>query len=132
MQRITGPYEPKPTGPELPNQRKFEDIASHRGQRKVLLVFAPSPAKTPYKHVIRELEDNADDLRERGVEVLLIFDTGRSPREWNYLPGQQAFKARHKFRISGNEFCLLLLGLDGKVQQRWDHAIDHDTLVSAL
>jgi len=132
MQRITGPYEPKPTGPELPNQRKFEDIAAHRGKRKVLLVFAPSPAKTPYKHMIRELEDNVEDLEAHGVDVLLVFDTGRSPRNWNYLPGQQAFKARHRFRIGTSEFCVLLIGLDGRVQHRWDEAVDYDALAKML
>ena len=131
-ERITGPYEPKPTGPELPNQRKFEDIASHRGHRQVLLVFTPSPAKTPYKQTLGEIEDNLEDFEARGVELLLIFDTGRAPKEWNYLPGQQAAKARHKFRIGTSDFAVLLLGLDGRLKQQWNEAVGWEELVKAL
>ena len=131
-ERITGPYEPKPTGPELPNQRKFEDIAHHRGHRQVLLIFTPSPAKTPYKQTMGEIEENLENFEERGVELLLVFDTGRAPKAWNYLPGQQAAKARHKFRVGTGEFVVVLLGLDGHVKKQWNGAVGYEDLMAAL
>jgi hypothetical protein len=132
MERITGPYEPKPTGPELPNQRKFESIATHRGQRPVLLIFSPAPSKHAYKALMHELDDNQNDLATRSLEVLIILDTGRSPRNWNYLPGQQAVKARHKFDIGSSDFAVILLGLDGHIKHRWNSEIDYDTLTTAI
>jgi hypothetical protein len=132
MQRLRGPYEEKPTGPELPNQRKFEEIASHRGQRHMLLIFTPSPAKTPYKHFMHEIDDNLEDFELRNLEMLLIFDTGRAPRAWNYLPGQQAVKARHKFGVGTNEFAIVLLGLDGHIRKRWNDSIDYEELAKEL
>jgi Domain of unknown function (DUF4174) len=131
-QRITGPYEPKPTGPELPNQRKFDDIVSHRGRRQVLLIFSPSPAKTPYKQLMHDIEENSEDFRARDIELLLILETGRAPREWNYLPGQQSVKARHKFDVRNSDFAVLLLGMDGRVKQRWNGEVDYDTLSAAF
>ncbi len=132
MERITGPYEPKPTGPELPNQRKFESIAGHRGQRQVLLIFSPAPSKPAYKSFMRELDDNSEDLASRNIEILIVLDTGRSPRAWNYLPGQQAVKGRHKFNIGTNDFAIILLGLDGRIKRRWKDAIDYEALTAAL
>jgi Domain of unknown function (DUF4174) len=128
-QRITGPYEPKPTGPELPNQRKFDDIAAHKGQRELLLVFSPSPAKTPYKHTMRDLDEHWEDLESRGVDLLLVLETGRAPKAWNYLPGQQGVKARYRFGIGTNDFAVILLGLDGRIKHRWNDAVEYDELV---
>ncbi|MEO8726749.1 MAG: DUF4174 domain-containing protein [Acidobacteriaceae bacterium] len=129
---ITGPYEPKPTGPELPNQRKFESIAAQRGQRSVLLIFSPAPSKHAYKTFLRELEANQQDLATRNLEVMVILDTGRAPRDWNYLPGQQSVKARHKFEIAGGDFALILIGVNGHIKHRWKEAIDYDALTAAL
>ena len=132
QERITGPYETKPTGPELPNQRKFEDIAAHRGHRQVLLIFTPSPAKPQFKHTLRDIEDNLEDFKARTVELLLIFDTGRPPRNWNYLPGQQAAKARHKFHVKPGDFAVVLLGLDGRVKRQWDETVEYEVMAAAL
>lgn len=132
LPRITGPYSARPTEPEIPNQRKFADLAQHKGQRQVLLVFAASPAKTPYKQFLSELDGNHEDLETRELEVLLVLQTGRAPRSWNYLPGQQAVKARYRFEVEGADFAIVLLGRDGRVKQRWKKAIAYEELVGAL
>ncbi len=126
--RITGPYSARPTEPEIPNQRKFAEIGKWKGQRQVVLVFTPSPAKTPYKQFLSEIAGHEEDLAALSAEVVLVLETGRAPRDWNYLPGQQAVKARYQFEVSGADFAIVLLGRDGRVKQRWSSPIDYEEL----
>lgn len=95
---------------------RLDDV---RGQRPVILVFAPSERSPAYENQITLLEQ--DDLARRAnAAIVLVLDEGSSTADGSRLDASSEDELRTSFGVDAGDFLVVLIGRDGKERHRDD------------
>jgi len=91
------------------------NLTQYLGRNRILLVFTPSASDARFEAQNELFEKRRTDLEERNILVL------------------EEVKTRCQFRVSKEDFAVILIGKDGNEKHRWtgvapidqiDHRVD--------
>jgi len=89
------------------------DLDQYQLKKRVLLVFAPSPADARYREQRSYLRDEEGLLNRWNVVLFGVFEDGPSFAEHRPISHEEAERARERFGFEVGEFGICLVDLDG-------------------
>lgn len=117
-------------------------LSAMRDCYRPLIVFAPNAADGRLKEQMEELRSHTKELKERDMLVLVIIggdgDGGDGGKpEMQSIPSTQLAsgegdKLRETFRVSRDEFAVLLVGKDGGEKFRRPVVVPLDALLAKI
>lgn len=96
--------------------REAPDLQSYRWQKRLLLIFAPSPETSAYQALERQLQEQASGVRERDLLVFRLLEQGPSSGPGGDISPAGAKALRQRFGITPGTFTVVLVGKDGGVK----------------
>lgn len=107
-------------------------LSDYQWQHRILLVFAPSTDSSQYRQQMQAWQADAAGTDERDLKVMQILGTGQSQVDGRSLNSASAERLRQQFRITPEEFAVILVGKDGTEKQRSQTPIDLATLFRTI
>lgn len=104
-----------------------QPLSSYRWEQRPLLIFAPSETAPEFLRQQDVLTAARSGLNGRDMAVLLVTGTGGLPESLaGPSPAAAATKAalRKAYRVSEEEFAVILVGKDGGEKGRWTDPVD--------
>lgn len=95
-----------------------------RGERRVVILFAPRDDDDALRTQGQRLETARDGLVEREVAVVVITRDGGRVGSESRLGAQEARALRSRFDVGDDRFVLVLVGKDGTEKARREHPVD--------
>ncbi|WP_182421927.1 DUF4174 domain-containing protein [Aureimonas sp. ME7] len=95
-------------------------VTALKWERRVLIVFAPTPGDPRWQEQAALLDGQDRDLEERRMEVLAVVGDDVNPVRGKAARESDGAGWRRTFRVSNDEFAIVLIGLDGGVKWRAD------------
>ncbi|MGQ9921212.1 MAG: DUF4174 domain-containing protein [Desulfobacca sp.] len=92
------------------------DLKQYQWRQRVLLLFAPAADHPAYQGLVRELQEQANGVRERHLVVLPILEQGESLSPFQEIAPAEARALRQRFAIRPGAFTVVLVGKDGGVK----------------
>lgn len=89
------------------------DLDQYQMKKRVLLVFAPEPEDVRYEEQRAYLNEDRDGLDDWKIVVFGIFEDGPSFAEDRPVSHEDSARARADFGITGGDFGIRLIDLDG-------------------
>jgi hypothetical protein len=96
--------------------RDVADLKQYQWKNRLLLLFSPSPGVSPYRALLRELQEQASGVRERDLLVFHVMEQGKSVIDSREIPATEARALRQRFGIEPGAFTVVLVGKDGGVK----------------
>jgi hypothetical protein len=96
------------------------NLKQYEWKNRVVLVFTPTASDARFQVQTELFEKRKADLDERNIVVLCVV-------------GAEEVKTRNHFRVSKEDFAVILIGKDGNEKHRWagvapidqiDHRVD--------
>lgn len=126
-----------------PMAQAQQRLASYVGQKRVLLIFAPSDQNVLYQRQIAALAHHAQEIKDRDLVILPVVTQEGPPINADTLrvtlgpgmPPMQQLIARRRFGIADQAFAVVLVGKDGGDKFRSDQPVtmDHlDRIIDAM
>lgn len=94
------------------------DISNYLWKNRMLLVFTPSLANTPYSNLRRMWVEQSDAVAERDLVFVEILEQGESRAGGMRLAASTAAKLREQFEVDPGVATFILVGKDGTVKLR--------------
>jgi hypothetical protein len=113
-----------------------QTLASYAGEKRVLLVFAPTDKDPLYQQQLSLLARHAKEMNQQDLVVLTVpVDAGPpiTPETLRVtlgpgLPEVEQMLARRRFHIAPEAFEVVLLGKNGQERFRSDQPVGMDRL----
>jgi hypothetical protein len=100
------------------------DLEDYRWKNRLVFVFGPSEADDAYRSFIRQVRDNADEVRDRDLIVFQVLEQGESRVDGRPMTVAAAQSLRLRFAAPTGTFILILVGKDGTEKLRRDTETD--------
>ncbi len=100
------------------------DFRDYYWKNRLLLLFAYSPDAPAYQTVIEELNSQSDQIVDRDMVVIEIFETGLVRVDARPLPAEDADKLRQRFEVAEGTLTAILIGKDGGLKHKQSGSID--------
>ena len=100
------------------------DLSSHQGKNRLLMLFAPSEDAPIYQSFKEQLQRRAQEVRDRDVVTLHLFESGEGRLDVLPLHKEQVLSSRKRFSIDKGQCTVILIGKDGEVKFREELPID--------
>jgi hypothetical protein len=81
---------------------------------------------------MKEALDQRDGLRDRDILLFEILEKGESRSGNSPLKKDSAEFLREQFGILPGQFCILLIGKDGKEKRRWESMVGLGVIFSVV
>ena len=111
---------------------KGQNLEKHLWKHRVVLIKSPLHDQTQVKDLI----DDVDALMDRKLVVYQFYGTTFTLIDHNQVPGkrtgQVSSEASLHFSDVGNEFELVLIGLDGGVKMRKTKMVSKDEIFALI
>ena len=89
-----------------------------------LLLFGNSPDTPEYQDVVAQLNALSDEIIDRDMVIIEVFDTGLVRVDTKPLPDENAEKLRKRFSVAKGSLTAILIGKDGGQKLRQTDRID--------
>jgi hypothetical protein len=109
--------------PDRSQEIEFK-LSDYQWQHRILLVFAPSIDSSQYRQQMQAWQAGAAGTNDRDLKLVQILGTGESKVDGRSLSSASADRLRQQFRITPEEFAVILVGKDGTEKQRSQTPID--------
>jgi len=107
------------------------DLKRYRWEKRLILLFAPSPENQAYREQVTVLEGSSGGLLERDLLIAHLFETGSSQLAEEVLSEDEAAALRSEYEVDG-EFTFILIGKDGTVKRRSQEVVQVDDLFTQI
>lgn len=97
-----------------------------------ILILAASERAPAYEAQMGVLEEQADELEERGVVIACLFLEGESRLGSERLDRAEAERLRQQFGAADEDFQILVLNASGDVVRNDDAPLQGDVVLNAL
>lgn len=94
------------------------DLETYRWEKRVLLVFAPTPDHAAYGDLKRQIQSQQQAFEERDMVLIEVVAGGPSRVGAKPLNPAGAAQLRVRFDVADEQFGLFLIGKDGGVKLR--------------
>ncbi|MBC8110309.1 MAG: DUF4174 domain-containing protein [Verrucomicrobia bacterium] len=108
------------------------DVENYVWQKRVLLVFAPDAEHALFKQQMLSAKENQPGFKERDLVVISIFTTTGFDEKNQAIATEKVKNLRKKYKVSDNEFKVILLGKDGGEKQSSSQAFDSQQLFGII
>lgn len=105
-----------------PDSIKFS-LDDYRWQNRVIILLSDHRRDPEYRRQLQQLDNNTNGLSERDLRILSVFDEGISTLDGREITAGSAQKIQDRYGDERNSFMFLLIGKDGGVKIRADHAV---------
>ncbi|MFN8489338.1 MAG: DUF4174 domain-containing protein [Caldilineaceae bacterium] len=95
-------------------------LAVYQGQKRLLLIFAPSSTQADYEQQHTLLRGHEAECEERDLLVFHLFADGVSYAGEVQVDAESAAELRRRFDVANRLFQLILIGKDGGVKWQTD------------
>ena len=100
------------------------DLNDYQWKNRPLLLFAFSPDAPAYRTVMKQLNSQADQIADRDMVIIEIFETGLVRVDARPMPAENADKLRKRFEVAEGMLTAILIGKDGGLKSRQTGRID--------
>lgn len=107
-------------------------LGEYEGEKRLLLIFAPSKKSPSYEEQTDLLEGEEDRFAERDLLLGRILDQGRSSLADRSLSPEEVAALRTRFGLEGSTFRIVLVGKDGTVKRRDDAPLKPEAIYRAM
>jgi hypothetical protein len=104
-------------------EREFK-LSDHQWQHRMVLVFAPSNRSSAYQQQMQAWQADTVGIRDRDLELVEVLGTGESQVNGQRITSAAAADLRRQFRVTAEEFVVILVGKDGTEKQRSQTPVD--------
>jgi len=101
-------------------------------KNRPLLLFGPSPDAPEYRVLNTELKAQADQIIDRDMVIIEIFDTGLVRVDGKPWPAESAEKLRRQFSVTRGNLTATLIGKDGGQKLRQSQRIDLGSIFALI
>jgi len=101
-------------------------------KNRPLLLFAPSPDAPEYKTLKTELKAQADQIIDRDMVLIEIFDTGLVRMDGKPWSAESDEKLRRQFSVSSGNLTAILIGKDGGQKLRQSNQVDLGSIFALI
>lgn len=95
-----------------------KSLDAYKWNNRLLLVFAPNEDSPAYQQQMRRLQGQQADLSERDLLVFELLAQGTSRVNGQSITPEEAAQVRKRFKVSSQEFGVILVGKDGTAKRR--------------
>ena len=113
------------------NEMKQIDLDKYRWKNRLVLIFARSSEGSSYLKQKSEFQGKADELEDRNIIVIELFEAGGSKMAEVSLPDEQQSLLRKRFEAV-EDFVFILIGKDGTVKLRARQPVLSDDLFELI
>ena len=96
-------------------------LSNYQWKNRLLLLFAPSEQDSAYQTQKQLFKGHQSQLDERDLRLVEVFANGKSHLGNQAIDAASVGQLRDRFKVSKDEFCLILVGKDG-YEKRRNHA----------
>ena len=107
------------------------DLKKYQWEKRLILLFAPSPQEQAYREQVAVLEGSSGGLLERDLLIAHLFETGSGQLGDDMLSENKAASLRSEYEVGG-EFTLILIGKDGTVKRRSQEVVPVEELFAQI
>ena len=100
------------------------DLAAHRGEHRLFLIFVPSPRDEDFVCQDGLLKGSESGFAERDLLRGNFFGDGTGSFDGEILPSGEAVMMRERFGVDIASFAGLLVGKDGTVKHRFEQPVE--------
>lgn len=93
------------------------DLVDYVQERRPLVVFAPNIADKQLASVLADVAANRAALAERDMVLVVVTDDGSSRVGARPLTAAAAQALRVRYDVAKDEFCLTMVGKDGRIKR---------------
>lgn len=93
-------------------------LSNYQWQHRILLVFAPSPNASDYRHQRQMWQADRAGVADRDLKLVEVLGTGKNQVDGQSISAASADGLRRQFGVSVEEFAVILVGKDGTEKQR--------------
>ncbi|BAZ12659.1 hypothetical protein NIES4071_44910 [Calothrix sp. NIES-4071] len=104
------------------------NLASHQWRNRILLVFAPNSQNVSYQQQVQLFKQHQQGLNERDLLLVTVLEQGTSYSNEQAIDTASAAKLRQKFKISDNDFRVILVGKDGGAKRQDSNVVQAETI----
>ena len=94
------------------------NLNNYQWKNRLLLVFAPSEQDSAYQTQKQLFKGQQSQLDERDLRLIEVFANGKSHVDNQAIEAASAAQLRERFKVSKDEFCIILVGKDGYEKRR--------------
>jgi hypothetical protein len=108
------------------------DLEAFQWKNRIILVFAPYAGSDAYERQMRAFEGEEDEILDRDLIILELFEDGESRKGDMPLSESVAQRMRRQFDVEAGEFVLILIGKDGTIKLRSQDPVTTPELFSLI
>jgi len=101
-------------------------------KNRPLLIFAPSPDASEYKTLMTQLNAQADQIIDRDMVLIEIFDIGLVRVDGKPWPDENAENLRKQFSVTTGYLTAILIGKDGGQKLRQSKRVDLGSIFALI
>ena len=92
------------------------DLSKYRWRHRLLLIFSPSSQTPAFQKLVDKLQQQREGVADRDLIVFSLVNDGPSRVREVVLSRQESDNLRQRFRVTADEFRVVLIGKDGTVK----------------
>lgn len=100
------------------------DFRDYYWKNRPLLLFAHSPDTPAYRTVIKDLNSQSEQVVDRDMVVIEVFETGLVRVDARPLPDENADTLRQRYEVAEGMLTAILIGKDGGLKLKQTGSID--------
>jgi hypothetical protein len=92
------------------------DLSKYRWRHRLLLIFSPSSQTPAFQKLVDQLQQQQEGVADRDLVVFSLLNDGQSRVGETVLNRPEVQPLRGRFRVTADEFRVVLIGKDGTVK----------------
>lgn len=117
---------------ELACQGKDITLDQFQWNNRILVVFANDSASKPYQSQINEFSSLEDELLDRDLILISIFDDGCATLDDQVISDSSADDIRTQISPAAGGYSIFLIGKDGGVKLKQDEVLPPEELFRVI
>lgn len=108
------------------------DLSQYYWKNRPLLLFAHSPEAPAYRAVVEDLNARSDQIADRDMVIIEVFETGLVRVDAKPVPGESADDLRRRFSVTEGMLTAILVGKDGGRKLRQTGRLDLEEIFDLI
>lgn len=108
------------------------ELSDYRGERRPLLLFAPTDSDPRLVETLRRIEASRCDFFDRDMVIGVVVAEGKSTLDGQVVDGDESRRLVKQFAIGENTFSALLIGKDGGEKLRVHEVPDLQAIYAVI
>jgi hypothetical protein len=107
-------------------------LEDYRWKNRVIILLSDDKKNDDYRQQVDQLYKNSVGVKERDLRIVSVFDKGASNLDGKQITVESAQKIQETYGDEKDSFLFLLIGKDGGIKIRADHAVSVDHIFERI